>query len=128
MAHFMIIREHHIVFKYNATVLIPFKFFITSFFVVPGLLLLRGDACLCTPLLPGLGRAEKLARLCESVIAGDSSEPDFVLLFTGETVSLNFLFFGTLSSSFRCCSCRTRLFAFERGIHLFQANKWPFPD
>lgn len=114
------------IWNYNL-INLPFKFFITSFLVVPGLLLLRGDACLCTPLLPGLGNAEKLARFCESVIVGESSVLLFVRLFTDETESLNLLFFWIVSSSFRCGSCRTRLFAFERGIHLFMANYWPFP-
>lgn len=106
----------------------PFKFLMTSFFVVPGLLLFNGDACLWTPLLPGLGKAEKLARFCESVMADDSSILVLVFLFIVVTVSLNRLLRWTFSSSFLCCSCRTRLFAFERGIHLNPATKWPFPS
>jgi hypothetical protein len=43
-----------------------------NFFVDPGLLLAKGDACLFIPLL-GLVKAEKFARFWESVI-GDNSE------------------------------------------------------
>lgn len=72
---------------------LPFKFLMTNFFVVPGLVLLSGEACLCTPLLPGLGKAEKFARFCESVIAGESAALILVRLFTEEIWSLNLLFF-----------------------------------
>lgn len=104
----------------------PLKFLITSFLVVPGLLDPSGDECLCTPLLPGLGNAEKFARFWESVMVYSSGSVFDRLL--AEIVSLSFLFLGTCSSSLRCCSCRTRLSAFERGIHLFLANQWPFPE
>lgn len=106
----------------------PLKFLMTSFLVVPGLLDPRGEACLWTPFVPGLGRAEKLARFCESVIMYSPSGSVFDRLLCEEFESLNFRFFWGCSSSFRCCSCRTRLSAFERGIHLFMANSWPFPD
>ena len=86
----------------------------TSFFVVPGLLLANGEACLLIPFVPGLDNAEKFALFCESVISAVFSQ-SLILLCKMESLSLRFLWL--FSSSFFCWSWRTRLLALERGMH-----------
>ena len=69
----------------NVRDLLPLKFFMTSFLVVPGLLLASGDACLLIPFVPGLDKAEKFALFCESVISVFSQS----LILLCKTESLN---------------------------------------
>jgi hypothetical protein len=95
-----------------------------NFFVDPGLLLAKGDACLFIPLL-GLVKAEKFARFWESVI-GDNSEFSLNRLFWVEQLSLSLLFLVIVKSfSGLCCSGRLRWLAFESGIHLSLGLLWP---
>ena len=98
----------------HSMVCLPLKFFMTSFFVVPGLLLANGEACLLIPFVPGLDNAEKFALFCESVISAVFSQ-SLILLCKMESLSLRFLWL--FSSSFFCWSWRTRLLALERGMH-----------
>lgn len=89
----------------------------TSFLVVPGLLLASGEACLLIPFVPGLDKAEKFALFWESVMSVGFSD-SLILLFAEEMLlSLSLRFLWLFSSSFFCWSWRTRLFALERGMH-----------